>query len=66
MESAGSFQMLFNPFTDLPDLILGFGVALFLTLACLLKYQHRRDLRRRERLEKGLRSYVANQGQEVA
>jgi hypothetical protein len=57
--------MLLNSDIDLPQLIFGFGVALFLALVCLLRLQHRRELARRARLDQGLRNYVAEQTQEA-
>jgi hypothetical protein len=58
--------MLLNPDANLPQLVFGFGVALFLALVCLLKWKQRREVLRQERLERSLRAYVANQKQEAA
>jgi hypothetical protein len=58
--------MVLNPRVDLPHVIFGFGVVLFLALACLLRLQYRRQLLKKARLERGLRTYVSNEKQEVA
>jgi len=58
--------MLLNPDTNIPQLVFGFGVALFLALVCLFKWTQRREALRQQRLERSLRAYVDTQKQEAA
>jgi len=52
-------MLILESHIDLPKLIFGFGVALFLSLVCLLRMQYRRQLKRQDRLDRGLRAYAA-------
>jgi hypothetical protein len=52
-------MMILESHIDLPKLIFGFGVTLFLSLACLLRIQYRRQVKRQEHLDRGLRAYAA-------
>ena len=58
--------MLLSPNVDPVRVILGFGICLFLALVCLLKWQYRKQLIQRQRIEKGLRDYVASHKTEEA
>jgi hypothetical protein len=60
MEPVETKAMLLNPNVDPARVILGFGICLFLALVCLLKWQYRKQIVQRERIERGLRVYVAS------
>lgn len=58
--------MLLNPNVNPTGVIIGFGICLFLALVCLLKWQYRKQLVQRQRVERGLRVYVSNNKREAA
>jgi hypothetical protein len=59
-------EMLLDTNVDPAQVILGFGICLFLALVFLLKWQHRKEVVRQTRLKRGLRVYVTRQSQEAA
>lgn len=52
------------PQIHMGPIIIGFGVCLFLALVCLLKWQHRRDIYNKVRVQRGLRGYVSKNSAE--
>jgi hypothetical protein len=58
--------MFISAHIDVSQLIFGFGVVLFLTLVCMLKFQRHRQTLTQARIERGLRGYMAGQTHRAA